>query len=199
MISFFTTRILDFLKSSEAIECDENNLDIYKYGIEITLSTILNILIILILSLIYGSFFTGIIFLLVFIPLRKFTGGYHADTYMKCNIVFAILYTSVFWLTKILYKYTDVHIIEAILAISFIVVYIFSPIENPHKPLDSDEKRKYRMLSIITYILFTAIAIAISHVFYYISVCMMITMLSIIVLMIIPVIQNHLWNNPKFF
>ena len=118
---------------------------------------------------------------------------------MKCNIVFAILYTSVFWLTKILYKYTDVHIIEAILAISFIVVYIFSPIENPHKPLDSDEKRKYRMLSIITYILFTAIAIAISHVFYYISVCMMITMLSIIVLMIIPVIQNHLWNNPKFF
>ena len=113
MISFFTTRILDFLKFSEAIECDENNLDIYKYGIEITLSTILNILIILILSLIYGSFFTGIIFLLVFIPLRKFTGGYHADTYMKCNIVFAILYTSVFWLTKILYKYTDVHIIEA--------------------------------------------------------------------------------------
>ena len=66
-------------------------------------------------------------------------------------------------------------------------------------PDTGDEKRKYRMLSIITYILFTAIAIAISNVFYYISVCMMITMLSIIVLMIIPVIQNHLWNNPKFF
>lgn len=61
----------------------EKDIDIYQYGIEITISSLLNIALIVIVSLITNSLFSGLIFLSTFILLRQFTGGYHAESYFK--------------------------------------------------------------------------------------------------------------------
>lgn len=60
---------------------------VYTYGIEIILSTMIGISSILIVSGLLHEFKLGVIFLLVFAPLRVFTGGYHAVTYFRCFLI----------------------------------------------------------------------------------------------------------------
>lgn len=75
MIQLLSKKILAFITRNTKIPIDET--DVYKYGIEITISSVLNIVLIIILSLLLGNFVSGICFLFCFILLRQFTGGYH--------------------------------------------------------------------------------------------------------------------------
>ena len=74
--------------------CDiPNDLrEAYQYGIGITISSIFNILLILLTSLLFRDVLSGVIFLLCFISLRTYSGGYHATTYLRCSIVFLLTY-----------------------------------------------------------------------------------------------------------
>lgn len=72
------------------------HLDIYIYGFEVLISGALSLFIGLILGLIFSQLVECIVFLIVFVTLRKYCGGYHADTYLKCNTVFAINIAIVF-------------------------------------------------------------------------------------------------------
>lgn len=74
-MELFSGRILSFLVKNTSLP--EEETDVYKYGIEITISSLFNIILIIMLSLIFGSIVSGICFLSCFILLRQFTGGYH--------------------------------------------------------------------------------------------------------------------------
>lgn len=60
----------------------EDMVDIYKYGVEITISSIIGFILILIIGLIFKSLMQALIFYIIFIILRSFTGGYHASSYL---------------------------------------------------------------------------------------------------------------------
>lgn len=62
-------------------------VDVYRYGFEITISSILNIILVLCCGIIIGDILASAVYLFVFIILRLFTGGYHATSYLRCNIV----------------------------------------------------------------------------------------------------------------
>ena len=59
---------------------------IYIYGFELLLSFVVSVSIILALSILIRKFFESLIFLVLFIAIRQFTGGFHARTYLKCQI-----------------------------------------------------------------------------------------------------------------
>lgn len=54
--------------------------EVYTYGIEIILSTLAEIISILISAIVFSSFIEGMIFVIVFSSLRLFAGGYHATS-----------------------------------------------------------------------------------------------------------------------
>ena len=58
-------RIVCFISRNMTID-DEEMLDVYKYGIEITLSSVLNFVLIIISSLILRDLSAGLIFMAVF-------------------------------------------------------------------------------------------------------------------------------------
>ena len=58
MIQLLSKKILAFITKNTKIPIDET--DVYKYGIEITISSVLNIVLIIILSLLLGNFVSGI-------------------------------------------------------------------------------------------------------------------------------------------
>lgn len=64
---------------------EQDKMAIYKYGYEILIS---NISVALIVRAIFSEFIESIIFLMVFAIMRKYCGGYHANTYLKCEIIF---------------------------------------------------------------------------------------------------------------
>lgn len=61
---------------------------IYIYGVELGCSTLWTCTFILLLSFLLGQALNCILFLGVFISLRLFAGGYHAETYRNSIIVF---------------------------------------------------------------------------------------------------------------
>lgn len=90
MINHISKIITNFFLQQKSISEDEK--EIYQYGVEITISSILNILLILLLSILVRSVLSGIVFLVCFIYVRRYTGGYHAETYFRCNSALCITY-----------------------------------------------------------------------------------------------------------
>ena len=61
--------------------------EVYAYGAEIVYSTILNGLIVLLMSVITGTFIPTLVFIISFILLRRSAGGFHASTHTKCMLI----------------------------------------------------------------------------------------------------------------
>lgn len=60
---------------------------IYVYGFELFWSTFLCIVSILFFGIAFGHWKQSIVFLLFFLPIRTFTGGYHASSYGTCFLL----------------------------------------------------------------------------------------------------------------
>lgn len=63
--------LLRFMVNRNAIENEKDVLDFYKYGIEITVSTILSMVLIMLLGLIIHAFIYSLAFLITFVIIRS--------------------------------------------------------------------------------------------------------------------------------
>ena len=117
---------------------EETRRPVYIYGFELFLSTVSSMISILIISAIFFHTYSGCLFLAVFITLRLFSGGYHAETYGRCfiltNCVF--LLSVVFSQLLLLFVPDGVsRIICAAMTITAgIAIFFLSPIRNEHHP-----------------------------------------------------------------
>lgn len=90
MIAQLSKRIASFFVHSKVIESE--NEQVYEYGLELLISTLLNSVIALVLALFSRTLWQCICFLVVFIFLRKSAGGFHAKTHLGCcSILAAVL------------------------------------------------------------------------------------------------------------
>lgn len=85
MLDRVTDSIVNFLY--DHCRFPESRKAIYTYGCKLTLSTLLSICSILLLSVLFGKILYGISFVLIFVSLRLFLGGFHAKTYRNCFLV----------------------------------------------------------------------------------------------------------------
>ena len=92
MIHMVAKSIAVFL-CKEAVINNEDK-EIYQYGIEVFVSNVIGIVLIFLVSLFTGCLWQGVIYVTAFATLRVYTGGYHADTYMKCNFYNMCTYDS---------------------------------------------------------------------------------------------------------
>lgn len=144
--------ILRYLeKNAPSAISDESDSTFIRYGIEITLSSILNIVIIISLSVVFHSLLEGVLFLAVFITTRQFTGGFHANTYLRCNIVFSLCFLTALGLYKFVIS-LPVLIAVVIYIADIVTISIMCPVENLNKPIAG--KRQYYRFKIISVFLF---------------------------------------------
>ena len=150
-------KIGDNLVQSNIVNAED--AEIYIYGINQILVSILNVSSTLIIGLIFGAFFEIAVFMAAYIPLRTFAGGYHAITPLSCYIFSVIMLIVV----SLGLKYLSVTewVYYAVFALSAIVVFVLSPVEDKNKPLDEIEHRVYKKRAVII----AAAEIAVSVVF----------------------------------
>lgn len=123
-------------------------VDVYRYGLEIIISSIINIILVLCCGIIIGDILASVMYLFVFISLRVFTGGYHTTRYWRCNIVMVVSFLLTYALYRILISInTDINILEAILLANGLPIMIFAPVKNTHKELTPNKAKKYRVIS----------------------------------------------------
>lgn len=165
----------------------EKHLDIYVYGLELLLSSLFSVSIILIIGCFLGQLIKTICFLFLFICLRSFTGGYHANTYLVC----AIVTFSIFFAVTILSSYIVVsNLLYAIFAfIGTGVVLGVAPKENPNKKLDTSQKCKFKIISVALFLIFILFGLFIKQFSASLSSVAFFTLLADIILLFI--------KNPK--
>lgn len=120
----------------------EEDAEIYIYGINQILVSVLNVSSTLIIGLILGMLLESIIFMAAYIPLRTFAGGYHAKTPTRCYILSLIIIIIVL----IGIKYIPVLdiIYYVILAAEILIIFLISPVEDKNKLLNGNEQKVYK-------------------------------------------------------
>lgn len=187
MISFLSNFIALFLYKNNII--DKGKIEVCQYGFEIIVSTIIGFLLVLISGIILGEITEAILFYCLFVGVRFFTGGYHADTHFKCKLTLLTCCLSVLIASK--YLLTSMILQVALLIIYLITVFLFSPIEHINAPLTEDEKKRNRKLSIIMAIALTILSLSGNKYFPSISLVSSLTLFVIAILIIIPKIQER--------
>lgn len=145
LLESLARRIGDDLVRSGVVK--EEDAAICVYGINQILASALNVSSALIIGLIFGLFFEITVFMAAYIPLRSFAGGYHAKTPLRCYVFSVIMLIIV----SIGMKYFSVAewVYYVVLALSAIVVFVLSPVEDRNKPLDEIEHKIYKKRAVI--------------------------------------------------
>lgn len=166
---------------SKHIDVDPELEDVYKYGIEITISSALNILLVMAISVILNSPLSGICHLCCLFLLRSFSGGYHADSYFKCNSLMVIFFVLSYIVGQLLFYFdlTDFHLMSSLLMLAFLPINAFAPVKNKHKPLTERKAKKCRILSIIIYIVLSLLGLYLTFFGYLYGAIIIITLIEI--------------------
>lgn len=132
--------------------------EVYRFGIETGFLKGLHLLSYAILGLLLGKLPQLIVFLIAFIPLREYSGGYHASTKLKCYIVSC---TAIFSMLIILGLFPEAYYGASIyLAIfSGVLLLFLVPVEAIAKPMDDSEKIYYKSKAGFTIVLLLTISL----------------------------------------
>lgn len=142
-------------------ETDKLPFEIYVYGFELLLSSLIETGAIILIGCLLGKFLETILFLLSFSSIRFFSGGYHAKSYLRCFIVTLISYFLILFMTDTL-SYLSPNYIAliafAIIIYSLILFIKICPVRSNGKTIFNPQKQK--MLSIIVLCINVILAIA---------------------------------------
>ena len=137
MITSISKKLASYLCRKNIIDKDKK--EIYQYGYEVLISGLIGFAIVIILGILMNRFIESLLFLGVFVPVRQLTGGYHADSYLKCNIVFTVVFLVVMLVTEAMVSTISIIYMIILTAVFMLAVYEFAPMENPNKPLDENQ------------------------------------------------------------
>lgn len=116
--------------------------DIYSYGVEQSFVILMNLVTTLVIGLCFGMIWQSIIYMIIYLPLRSFAGGYHARTVLRCYIFGIILAIADLSINKLI-PATDL-VISIMTLLAGIIIFILAPVETANKPLDHTELSVYR-------------------------------------------------------
>lgn len=119
---------------------EKSQKEIIIFGIQSALEIGLNLLMSVIVICKMDMIKEGIFFFLVFIPLRMYSGGYHADTYIKC-FFFSIVTLIVVIRGSVLISIPNLQVVYLIIILC-ILMWRFGPVSVAERPVS---KREYKL------------------------------------------------------
>lgn len=137
--------LTDFLLKNEIVKAEDR--EIYDYGFEAVLSTVVNTVIVLVIGSLAHIFLESIVFLIAFAILRVYCGGYHARTHAGCILTFMLLYGSSMALVYVFPLEQAAWFSMAVGTVSLLFILKFAPIEHKNRPFVGNEYKNFRMMS----------------------------------------------------
>ncbi|MDR1328917.1 MAG: accessory gene regulator B family protein [Oscillospiraceae bacterium] len=136
-------RIASFFIAQGAAE--EDDRDIYVYGLTIGLSTAVNILVTAVIGVICGIPLKMLAYILPYTALRLSAGGSHANSFWGCVSVSAVIQIT----TALLILYTPENLqapaAAILLAVTAALIFKFAPVEHPNRPISTPERAGFRL------------------------------------------------------
>jgi len=147
-----TKNITNWLVENGAIV--DSDVELYEYAIYSMIITISPLFLVLFIGIAMGTVLEGMIMIVPFMCIRKFSGGYHAKNPSVCFINSCVILVFCMWMaTHLVYDdWTAVITTVCVLSLCW-----NGPMESENKQLDDCEKRKYRRITIVLSVIFYVI------------------------------------------
>lgn len=123
-------------------EIEPNEEEIVQYGLKILYSDFIGMIIFLIIGFIFNYTFDAFLLFCFIYPLRKYAGGFHAETKIGCYLLSCWLVLTVFYLVFIVNWNNWLYLLTVVTC--SIIIFLFSPVENGNKRLDQLQITKYK-------------------------------------------------------
>lgn len=111
--------------------------EIYSYGLYQGGIMIINILTYIIISVYFKMVWENLVFLLTYIPLRSYAGGYHARTQIRCYFLSVLMVILVLLAIKNI-TWTST-IIMGLIILGGSSIFFLAPVEDSNKPLSDSQ------------------------------------------------------------
>jgi len=170
---------------------DQDAQEICAYGIEITLSSIINYLLLLMIGYLTQSIIPAVIFGVVFTIIRLYIGGYHCTSYLHCNLTFCVIYILVLMLGKHLLKWMDLSILLLLLLWCGLGLWFLGPVENAKKPTTPEQRKRCHIIAMLIYIFDFALTVACYSWVPYYGIISLLSLAAVVILLPIGTIAER--------
>lgn len=157
MINKLSCLVVNKLLNEGNISYEEK--DLYVYGLFMFISSTLYFILSSIFGLIFGCLFESIIFYFAFQLIRKYAGGYHASTEIRCEILSTLSILLCVLIIRILKEHNFNLVLLCITGFSIVVIVALCPLDTPEKPLSVNEFKYFRKISWIILLVLVVIVI----------------------------------------
>lgn len=183
-----TRKIVDSLIANGAVPSKDREL--YEYGIRQGSLMVINLLTALLIGLYMGMILQSIVFMLAYIPMRTYAGGYHASTQLRCYLL------SIPFMLIVLHGIRMIpwsgYTCSGTLFFIGLVLYKFAPVENVNRPFSKTEFMVFRKRAMIiaTVLCCAAILFWITGI-KQIAASIIMALLMISIMLILGVLKNY--------
>lgn len=115
--------------------------EIYEYGFQTGMETMLSFSICAILAQSIGMFKEGFLFFAIFIPLRAYAGGFHFDKYILCLLSSCITFCVVLFMGKLI---NVSPVIFLLIPVLLVCIRLFYPVEHINRLVDDEEEKYFK-------------------------------------------------------
>lgn len=151
-------------KIVEYISPNNEDYDIYEYGVKTMLELGISTITSIIISILYNKFIEGIVVIMIFAIVRSYVGGLHFKSFLFCYLVSNINIIGCLFLSGLKIDFDIVGIIIYMLLI-IIITYAFAPVQSESNPLSTKEIEviKKKIKKILCFLFVVTIYVAVSQ------------------------------------
>lgn len=165
MIDKFCSFLISKIRK-EMPDIDDERAEIITYGLQLIIGEIPKIFITLAIAYILGVLKLTLITVLVLMPYRTFSGGFHLRTHIGCIVSTTAYYCGVALIAKYLIIGESVKyaLAIAIWLFGMIMIKLYAPADTENVPiLRKSERKQKQILSYITFTIGLIVAVAINN------------------------------------
>lgn len=186
-----SAKIADLLIENNIIE--KNDKNVFIYGIDYMLSSILHIVTTLAIGALFGMFLESVVFLISYMPIRQYAGGFHASTPTRCYFSSIIITTVVLYIIG-LPIWSDI-VILFFLAVASLIIFLLAPVEDKNKPLDDKEKIVYKHRTDTVLVALIAVALISFFILKPFCISVVVSEMTLSFMLILGTIKNYMIKN----
>lgn len=122
----------------------EENRDLYEYGIRQLCFTSLNFVTEVCIGILSGMLTECVLFLIAYIPLRRFAGGFHAKSELRCYGISTLLLSIGLALIRFAQNTRTEFVLPMLFIVACGIIFTVAPVDSYAKPLDEMEHKVFQ-------------------------------------------------------
>ena len=147
-------------------DIDDERAEIISYGLQLLIGEIPKMFITIAIAYFLGTLELTFAMVIIMIPFRAFSGGFHLHTHIGCILSTTLFYCGIPKISKIIYLYSQTKVIFVLCALIFgiIILIKYAPADTENVPiLRKKERKQKKILACITYIIGLIVSIFINN------------------------------------